>query len=113
MKIAGLLILSFIIAGAIVALNLLLGFNMKRDLEKLSPYECGFNPFSESRHKFEVKFYLVSLIFLIFDLEVLYLFPFSKELTYLSSVQFFSGLFFIFLIGLGILYEIRKKSIAF
>lgn len=111
--VGSLIILSFIISLGIVGANIVLGWRFKRDLEKLSPYECGFNPFSEARHKFEIKFYLVSLIFLIFDLEILYLFPFAKDLSLLSGYQFASCFFFIILVALGIFYEIRKQAIAF
>jgi NADH-quinone oxidoreductase subunit A len=62
-------IVSSLLSAAIIGLNLIFGWRVRRDLEKLSPYECGFNPFSESRHKFEIKFYLVALIFLILTLK--------------------------------------------
>jgi NADH-quinone oxidoreductase subunit A len=83
------------------------------DLEKTSAYECGFTPFAESRHQFSVKFYLVSLIFLIFDLEIIYLFPFAKNLPYLGINAFIINIFFILILGLGVFYEIRKKAIEF
>jgi NADH:ubiquinone oxidoreductase subunit 3 (subunit A) len=61
------LLISTIIAILLISLAFLLTFNQKIDLEKSSAYECGFNPFSESRHRFDIKFYLVSILFIIFD----------------------------------------------
>ena len=68
--------LSAIIAGALLVVPFLVAFKAP-DPEKLSAYECGFNPFNDARMKFDVRFYLVSLLFIVFDLEVAFLFPWA------------------------------------
>jgi len=105
-----------ILAGIITtAISILAfwGFHSKVDLEKTSAYECGFDPFSESRYKFDIKFYLVSLLFIIFDVEIIYLFPFSKMLLYQSPYSFFFVWLFIVFLAVGLIYEIRKKALNF
>ena len=82
------------------------------DLEKLSSYECGFTPFGDSRTKFEVKFYLVGILFIIFDLEITFLFPWLfviiENMTIYSGYSMF---FFILLLLLGFIYEIIKGGL--
>jgi NADH-quinone oxidoreductase subunit A len=68
------LIISIIIALIVLALSSLLS-EKQIDLEKLSAYECGFDPFGDARHTFNIKFYLVAILFIIFDLEIVFLFP--------------------------------------
>jgi NADH-quinone oxidoreductase subunit A len=75
------------------------------DAEKLSAYECGFNPFSDSRSEFDVKFYIVAILFLIFDLEISFLFPFSVSLDTICFEGVFSMLFFLFVLTVGFFYE--------
>lgn len=78
------------------------------DLEKFSPYECGFDPFFDSRTKFNVKFYLVSILFIIFDLEITFLFPWvlsAFSFNGCSHYNFFSIIFFLALLSLGFFYE--------
>jgi NADH:ubiquinone oxidoreductase subunit 3 (subunit A) len=75
------------------------------DLEKISAYECGFDPFEDTRKKFDVRFYLVAILFIVFDLEVTYLFPWS---VVLNSVDFFGYIVmmvFLFLVTIGFVYE--------
>src|SRR6185312_14123716 len=82
------------------------------DIEKISSYECGFNPFSDSRIKFEIRFYLVGILFIIFDLEITFLFPWL--LIVLNEMSFFNGIgmfVFIFILALGFLYEIIKGAL--
>ena len=64
------------------------------DIESTSPYECGFQPFETTRQKFDVQFYLVGILFILFDLEVMFLIPFSISLKILHSTGFFTALFF-------------------
>jgi NADH-quinone oxidoreductase subunit A len=73
--------------------------------EKTSAYECGFEPFSDARGKFDVKFYLVSILFLLFDLEVSFLFPWAINLVGISLVGFSSMCVFLFVLGVGFIYE--------
>src|SRR6185437_11782499 len=77
------LIISIFLAVTIISLTLMINFQTRVDAEKSSAYECGFNPFSENRNRFEISFYLVSILFIIFDVEILFYFLFLKwEITY-------------------------------
>jgi NADH-quinone oxidoreductase subunit A len=75
------------------------------DSEKLSAYECGFNPFSDSRIEFDVKFYIVAILFIIFDLEISFLFPFSTCLNLISISSLYFMLFFLFILTVGFFFE--------
>ena len=79
--------------------------------EKNSAYECGFEAFSDSRHKFDVRFYLVAILFIIFDLEVAFLFPWAISLSKIGSFGFFSMLIFLGLLTVGFIYEWRKGAL--
>jgi NADH-quinone oxidoreductase subunit A len=74
-------------------------------LEKVSAYECGFDPFGEARSPFNVKFYLVALLFIVFDLEISFLFPWSVALASLDPFSYWSMILFLGLLTLGFLYE--------
>jgi NADH:ubiquinone oxidoreductase subunit 3 (subunit A) len=73
--------------------------------EKLSSYECGFNPYEDARNKFEVRFYLIGLLFIIFDLEIVYLFPWALQIFHINLYGIFAVFFFIFILTLGFVYE--------
>jgi len=75
----------------------------KIDLEKLSAYECGFDPFGDARHTFSIKFYLVAILFIIFDLEIIFLFPWAVALT--SYQAFYSMISFLIILTIGFIYE--------
>jgi NADH-quinone oxidoreductase subunit A len=75
------------------------------DAEKLTAYECGFNPFDDSRIEFDVKFYLVAILFIIFDLEIGFLFPFSVALDSIGSLGYLSMVFFLSVLTAGFVYE--------
>lgn len=81
------------------------------DPEKLSPYECGFEPFSDARHKFDVRFYLVAILFIIFDLEIAFLFPWAVTLGNIGLVGFWSMMIFLGILTVGFLYEWRKGAL--
>lgn len=83
----------------------------KPDDEKLSPYECGFSPFGDARGKFEVKFYLVAILFIIFDLEITFLFPWTVVLTDMHTLGFNSMLIFLFILTIGFAYEWVKGAL--
>lgn len=83
----------------------------KPEVEKFSTYECGFNPFGDARNKFEIKFYLVCVLFLIFDLEISFLFPFIIAFFNISWVGFFAMLFFLAILTLGFWYEWAKGAL--
>ena len=81
------------------------------DPEKLSAYECGFNPFDDARMKFDVRFYLVSLLFIIFDLEVAFLFPWAVAFHDVGAFGFWSMMLFLAVLTIGFVYEWRKGAL--
>ena len=81
------------------------------DAEKLSPYECGFEAFSDARLKFDVRFYLIAILFIIFDLEIAFLFPWAVSLKSIGLFGFFSMLLFLGTLGVGFIYEWRKGAL--
>jgi len=80
------------------------------DPEKLSAYECGFNAFDDARMKFDVRFYLVSILFIIFDLEIAFLFPWAVAFGSLSDVAFWSMMVFLGVLTVGFAYEWKKGA---
>lgn len=81
------------------------------DPEKLSAYECGFNAFDDARMKFDVRFYLVSILFIIFDLEVAFLFPWAVAFGEMSMVGFWSMMVFLAVLTVGFAYEWKKGAL--
>ena len=81
------------------------------DPEKLSAYECGFNAFDDARMKFDVRFYLVAILFIIFDLEVAFLFPWAVSLGDLGAFGFWSMFVFLAILTVGFVYEWRKGAL--
>ncbi|MEI4486554.1 NADH-quinone oxidoreductase subunit A [Frigidibacter sp. MR17.14] len=81
------------------------------DPEKVSAYECGFNAFDDARMKFDVRFYLVSILFIIFDLEVAFLFPWAVAFGNLSEVAFWSMMVFLGVLTVGFAYEWKKGAL--
>ena len=81
------------------------------DPEKLSAYECGFEPFSDSRMEFDVRFYLVAILFIIFDLEIAFLFPWAISLGNIGALGFWSMMLFIFILTIGFIYEWKKGAL--
>ena len=79
--------------------------------EKNSTYECGFEPFDDSRGKFEVKFYLVAILFIIFDLEIIFLFPWAIAFNEIGQFGFLSMMFFLFVLTIGFVYEWMKGAL--
>ena len=98
------------LAGAMVAFSLVAA-RQKPDAEKLSPYECGFEPFQDARSKFDVRFYLVAILFIIFDLEVAFLFPWAVTLGKLGAFGFWSMIVFLGVLTIGFIYEWRKGAL--
>jgi NADH-quinone oxidoreductase subunit A len=101
-------ILIFLIVGIalsliIVGLSYLLSIQ-NPESEKLSTYECGFEPYEDSRHKFDVKFYLVAILFIIFDIETMFLLPWSVTLSQLNLLGFWAMIDFIIELGVGFVY---------
>jgi NADH-quinone oxidoreductase subunit A len=81
------------------------------DPEKVSAYECGFNAFDDARMKFDVRFYLVSILFIIFDLEVAFLFPWAVAFKQLGALGFWSMMVFLAVLTIGFIYEWRKGAL--
>ena len=81
------------------------------DPEKLSAYECGFEAFDDARMKFDVRFYLVAILFIIFDLEVAFLFPWAVSLGNIGIVGFWSMMFFLLILTVGFIYEWKKGAL--
>ena len=81
------------------------------DSEKLSPYECGFDSFGDARGKFDVRFYLVSILFIIFDLEVAFLFPWAITLGKIGVFGFWSMMLFLLILTIGFIYEWKKGAL--
>jgi NADH-quinone oxidoreductase subunit A len=81
------------------------------DTEKLSPYECGFEPFEDTRGRFDVRFYLVAILFIIFDLEVAFLFPWAVSLGNIGMFGFWSMMFFLAILTIGFIYEWKKGAL--
>ena len=97
-------LIAIIIAIVLFFVSFLIG-NRLPDREKVSPYECGFSPFEDARQKFDVKFYLVSILFIVFDLEVAYLFPWSLVLYNINFFGFWTMFIFLFILTIGFVYE--------
>jgi NADH-quinone oxidoreductase subunit A len=98
------------IAAAMLGGSLLLA-RQKPDPEKLSTYECGFEPFDDTRRRFDVRFYLVAILFIIFDLEVAFLFPWAVGLAEIGWFGFLSMMGFLLVLTVGFLYEWRKGAL--
>lgn len=82
-----------------------------KEEEKLTSYECGFDPFDGSRAKFDIHFFIVAILFLLFDLEIVFFFPFSINLFYLNTLSFYCFLLFFWIILLGFFYEWKKGAL--
>ena len=102
--VSGLIGLALLIAPFIVAYK-------SPDPEKLSAYECGFNAFDDARMKFDVRFYLVAILFIIFDLEVAFLFPWAVAFGELGVFGFWSMMVFLAVLTIGFIYEWRKGAL--
>lgn len=81
------------------------------DAQKLSPYECGFEAFDDARSKFDIRFYLVAILFIIFDLEVAFLFPWAIVLGDIGMLGFWSMMIFLGLLAIGFAYEWKKGAL--
>ena len=81
------------------------------DPEKLSTYECGFEAFDDSRMEFDVRFYLVAILFIIFDLEITFLFPWAISLGNIGALGFWSMMIFLSVLTIGFIYEWKKGAL--
>lgn len=104
------IIISIAISIIVFLLSYILA-NQSYDVEKLSAYECGFQPFEDARNKFDIKFYLVAILFIIFDLEVSYLFPWALYLNIVDFIGYWWMIIFLGLLTIGFIYEWRKGAL--
>ena len=104
------LILALGLSCAFVVINFILS-PKKPDPEKLSAYECGFEAFDDSRMEFDVRFYLVAILFIIFDLEIAFLFPWAISLGDLGALGYWSMMFFLGILTIGFIYEWKKGAL--
>ncbi len=104
------LIITFILAVLIFFLSYIIVFQ-NSDQEKVSAYECGFNPFEDARITFDIRFYLVAILFLIFDLEISFLFPWSIVLKQISFFGFSTMIVFLIILTIGFIYEWYKGAL--
>ena len=102
--------ISIALSIGFVAINYILS-PKNPDPEKLSAYECGFEAFSDSRIQFDVRFYLVAILFIIFDLEIAFLFPWAVSLGNIGLLGFFSMMLFLFVLTIGFIYVWKKGAL--
>ena len=112
-------ILVFIIIGLVMGVSMILiGFGLGKLMgharpgsEKQSPYECGFEAFENARIKFDVRYYLVAILFIIFDLEIAFLFPWAVVLDEIGMAGFWAMMIFLGVLVIGFIYEWRKGAL--
>src|SRR6187431_298784 len=112
-------ILLFLVVGAAFGVApVIMGSGISRllgvhrpDSEKLSPYECGFEAFEDARMKFDVRYYLVAILFILFDLEIAFLFPWAVALKEIGAVGFWSMMVFLAILVVGFIYEWKKGAL--
>ena len=95
---------TMLLAGTTVAPN-------RPDAEKLSPYECGFEAFEDARMKFDVRYYLIAILFILFDLEIAFLFPWAVVLPDIGIFGFWSMMIFLAILIVGFVYEWKKGAL--
>lgn len=104
------IIFSFLFAAVIIGLGYVLSPS-KPNAEKLSPYESGFEAFEDARLKFDVRFYLVAILFIVFDLELIFLIPWAAAFNYIGLPGIIAGVVFLLLLVAGFAYEWKKGAL--
>ena len=104
------LVFALIFAGIMLSIGFTFGAN-NPDPEKNSPYECGFEAFEDSRMNFDIRYYLVAILFIIFDLEIAFLFPWAISLGNIGILGFLSMMIFLFILTIGFIYEWKKGAL--
>ena len=104
------LFIAFVVSVGFIFLNYIFAPN-NPDPEKLSAYECGFEAFGDSRMQFDVRFYLVAILFIIFDLEIAFLFPWAVSLGNIGALGFWSMMIFLLILTVGFIYEWKKGAL--
>jgi len=112
------ILIFLIIAGGLAVVLLVLGTGIGRyfarfhdDRAKLSPYECGFEAFEDSRRKFDVRYYLVAILFIVFDLEIAFLFPWAVALGKIGAAGLIAMSIFLAILVVGFIYEWKKGAL--
>ncbi len=104
------IVIGIVFGGVMILIGALLS-TTKPDSEKLSPYECGFEAFEDARMKFDVRFYLVAILFIIFDLEIAFLFPWAVVLRDIGMFGFLAMVMFLGILVIGFIYEWKKGAL--
>ncbi|MCF6282504.1 MAG: NADH-quinone oxidoreductase subunit A [Candidatus Polarisedimenticolaceae bacterium] len=104
------IVIAFVIGAVMMGMGFMLG-SRKPDSEKDSPYECGFEAFEDARMKFDVRYYLVAILFIIFDLEIAFLFPWAVVLGEIGMVGFVAMSVFLGILVVGFIYEWKKGAL--
>ena len=106
------LLISLLLSLILVGVSFLFASSStSHEPEKLSAYECGFDPFDDARNTFDVRFYLVAILFIIFDLEISFLFPWCISLGSLPLFAYWSMFLFLFILTVGFVYEWKKGAL--
>jgi NADH-quinone oxidoreductase subunit A len=112
------ILIFLIVAGGVAVVLLILGTGIgyyftrsRRDKAKLSPYECGFEAFEDTRMKFDVRYYLVAILFIVFDLEIAFLFPWAVALGRIGLLGLGSMAIFLGILVVGFIYEWKKGAL--
>ena len=108
------ILIFLVIAGAISVALLGVGFLLgkgRKDADKLSAYECGFDAFEDTRMRFDVRYYLVAILFIIFDLEIAFLFPWAVALKEIGAPGFWAMMIFLAILVVGFFYEWKKGAL--
>ncbi len=107
-------LLFLVVATAIGVVLMLVGWVLgprRPEAEKLSPYECGFEAFEDARMKFDVRYYLVAILFILFDLEIAFLFPWAISLKEIGATGFWAMMVFLGILVVGFVYEWKKGAL--
>jgi NADH-quinone oxidoreductase subunit A len=104
------IVVALVFGAALIGVGFALGPS-RPDSEKLSPYECGFEAFEDARMKFDVRYYLVAILFILFDLEIAFLFPWAVTLNEIGSFGFWSMMIFLAILVVGFIYEWKKGAL--
>ncbi len=108
------ILIFLLVAGAVSVVLLFLGFTFgrgRKDAAKLAPYECGFDAFEDTRMRFDVRYYLVAILFIIFDLEIAFLFPWAVSLDRIGVFGLVAMGIFLAVLVVGFVYEWRKGAL--
>src|SRR5262252_7854394 len=104
------MLVALVFGGALIGAGALLAPH-KPDPDKLAPYECGFEAFEDARMKFDVRYYLVAILFILFDLEIAFLFPWAVSLNDIGGFGFWSMMIFLLILVVGFVYEWMKGAL--